>query len=582
MADPFERHVGPVEQAFRENRILFAAALGFSAAMSVLALTTSIYMLEVYDRVLTSRSLETLALLSLLAVGGIFVFSRLDSLRMRLLTRIGLRVAEQLSRAVLRAMIATTTLSGRAQIRYGLRDVDTLRNFIGSPSFAGLLDFPFILVFLAVLMALHWAYFLIVVIGGALLGSLALLGRRFTDPVLARSISQSMQAGAFAEDGLRNADVLEGMGMSATFVERWHRQWIAALKTGTEAADRGSRLTALTKSTRFLIQVVLMGTGALLILGYHATGGVMIGATIIGTRALQPIEVLVSTWKSLTATRLAWKRIDELLDKAPQRDQGMSLPAPDGKLEAIRVGYIASASRRVILTNISFQLQPGECLGIIGPSASGKSTLARLLTGAWPCSSGTVRLDAADIYAWPREELARHIGFLPQDVELFDGTVRENIARMDEGDPEAVVRAARKAGAHEMILSLPKGYDTELGDRGHQLSGGQAQRIGIARALYGEPRLLVLDEPSSNLDTAGEDALLQALSRLKQEGVTVVLIAHRPSTLETADKILVLGNGTVQAFGPRAEIFQRFAKGAAVPRPVPAKEASVAAVNERA
>lgn len=549
----------PVSAAITANRSMLTAAFFLSATMSVLALTTSFYMLEVYDRVLSSRSVDTLLLLTVLAIGGISAFSALDSLRLRLLARLGMRVADRLSAPVLRAMIGATSQSGAINARSGLRDVETVRNFVGSPALAAVMDAPFSLIYLIVLLLLDPLLLLVVIGGGSILICLALVNQRITNPGISRAIGMSMRAQEFADDGLGNADVLEGMGMSATFVARWRQQWINAQRTSTQAGDLDSRLSSASKGVRMMIQVFLLGVGALLILDFHSTGGIMIAASIIGSRALAPIETLVSTWKSVIATRLAWTRIVELLEKAPRRDEGMKLPPPRGQIDVNGVGYASRATGRTILHGITFHLEPGESLGVIGPSGSGKSTLMRLLVGAWPCTAGVVRLDAANIYAWPRAELSPHIGYLPQDVELFAGTVRENIARMSEGDPDAVVRAAILARAHEMILTLPRGYETEVGKGGHQLSGGQSQRIGIARALYGEPCFVVLDEPNSNLDAQGEEALLTTLAELKAKGVTVVLVAHRPAILANVDKMLVLrANGTVDAFGPRGELLQRY------------------------
>lgn len=554
-------------------------ALGFSAAMSILALTTSFYMLQVYDRVLTSRSSDTLLLLTLIAVGALAVFGWLDSLRLRLVQRTALRTADALGKKVLRAMVATASQTGGASIRNGLRDLETVKNFIGSPAVNVILDAPFTIVFIVVLGMLHWALLLIVLGGGALLMGIAFLSQRMTNATLSQSMDLQARTHNFAEDGLRNADVLEGMGMSATFVDRWHAQWVSSMRMNTVAADRDSKLTSMSRSLRLLIQIALLGVGALLILNLQATGGIMIAASIIGSRALAPIDSGVSSYKAFLGARLAWKRLDEILTNAPKRDEGMALPAPKGKLNAISVGYASPQTRKTILASVTFELPAGESMGVIGPSASGKSTLVRLLVGAWPCTAGVVRLDNADIYVWPRSELSKYVGYLPQDVELFSGTVRENIARMADGDPETVVEAARRAGAHEMILALPKGYDTDIGQRGHRLSGGQAQRIGIARALYGDPRLVVLDEPNSNLDGMGEDALIQTLIGLRRDGVTAIVVAHRPSILAAVDKILVLrANGTVEAFGPRAEIMQQFSRrpapqpAAPQPQPAPAPQ----------
>ena len=556
----------PVREALVACRPLFVSAFLFSAAMSLLALTTSFYMLQVYDRVLSSRSEDTLLLLTVIAFVAIAVFAALDSLRMRLLMRIGMRVGDKLSATVLRAMIASASQTGGATLRSGLRDVETIRSFVASPGLAALMDAPFIVVYLLVLVLLDPVFLVIVLVGGGILVAIALANQRMTNPGVTRSIQLSMRAQSFADDGLRNADVLEGMGMSALFVERWRKSWLEGLVVGSEASDRDSRLSSLSRGVRLLIQIALLGAGALLILDFKATGGIMIGASIIGGRALAPIESTVSTWKSIIAMRLAWDRIVKLLAQAPRRDEGMRLPAPGGRIQVANLQYVLPGTRRVILQGIGFELQAGESLGIIGPSASGKSTLVRLLVGAWPCTAGAVRLDGADIYAWPRRELSAHVGYLPQDVELFAGTVRENIARLDEGDPDAVVRAAKRAGAHEMILALPKEYNTDIGDWGHKLSGGQSQRIGIARAVYGEPRYVVLDEPNSNLDGQGEEALVATLIDLKREGVTTVIVAHRPSILRTVDKLLVLkANGTVEAYGPREEVMAKFQRPAPMP-----------------
>jgi PrtD family type I secretion system ABC transporter len=554
-----------VKEAFTANARLLASIFGFSAAMSVLTLTTSFYMLEVYDRVLTSRSQETLILLTLIAVGALVIMGILDSLRLRILMRIGMRIGDSLAARTLRAMVATNSQTGAMTVRSGLRDIDTIRNFVASQGFATLIDMPFALILLVALYFLHPYYLLIVLGGGGILVGLAMLNNRMTGRITVESIGQSMRAHNFAEDGLRNADVLEGMGMSSAFVDRWRKQWIAALRTGSRASDRDARLSAASKAIRLLIQIALMAMGAVLILDYKATGGIMLGATIIGSRAVQPFEQAVGMWKTIIAVRLARGRLTELLLNAPRREEGMLLPAPSGQLQVSSLHYLPQGTRKPILSNINFELAAGEALGIIGPSAAGKSTLARLLVGAWPPSGGVVRLDGANIYAWPRKELSAYIGYLPQDVELFPGTIRDNIARMSEGDPAAVVRAAQLSHAHQMILGLPKGYDTEIGENGFRLSAGQSQRVGLARALYGDPRLVVLDEPNSNLDGPGEEALIQTISDLKKLGVTVIVIAHRPSVLADMDKMLVLqANGSMAAFGSKAEVLAQYSRGPAV------------------
>ena len=551
----------PVEKAIADHRGIFLAATGFGASMSVLALTTSFYMLQLYDRVLPSRSIETLILLSLIAAVALAVFAYLDAARAQLLARSGVLIAMQLSDMVFQSMVSNSAHRG-SMGGTGLRDVETLKSFIGSPGLIALMDAPFGVVFFIALYFLHPIYVVIVALFAVVLIAIAYTGRKLTDPVLTRSLASLSKSQIVCEDGMRNADVLEGMGMTAGYIARWRKGWVDGLTAGMSASDWDTRLAATSRAIRLLLQIVLLATGAVLILNFDATGGIMIAASIIGARAIAPIEGIITAWKSIVSARLGWDRLESLLD-APTRQQGMSLPPPVGKLDVVNAGYVLPA-KRTILANVSFALQPGESLGVIGPSASGKSTLARLLIGAWPCSSGKIRLDSADIYTWPRQELGRFIGYLPQDVELFSGTVRENIARMLDNEASDVVAAAKLANAHEMILGLAEGYDTEIGPGGRRLSGGQSQRVGLARALYGNPKLVVLDEPNANLDRLGEDALIATLANLRQMGVTAIVIAHRPAILASVDKVLVLGGGTVEAFGPRDEVMRNYIRPSAV------------------
>ncbi len=330
-----------------------------------------------------------------------------------------MRTVDALGKKVLRAMIATASQTGGASIRNGLRDLETVKNFIGSPAINVVMDAPFTIVFFLVLAVLHWALLATVIVGGGILIGIAWLSQRLTNASLVQAIDLQSRTHNFSEDGLRNSDVLEGMGMSATFVDRWHSQWSTSMRANTLAADRDSKLTSASRTVRLLIQIALLGLGAFLILNLQATGGIMIASSIIGARALAPIESGVASYKGFIAARLAWMRLEEILNTAPRRDEGMALPAPAGKLSVIRVGYINPLTRKPVLNNVGVELLPGESLGVIGPSASGKSTLVRLLIGAWPCTAGNVRLDGADIYSWPRAELSRHVGYLPQDVELF-------------------------------------------------------------------------------------------------------------------------------------------------------------------
>jgi PrtD family type I secretion system ABC transporter len=552
------RAPAPVYAAFTAYRGDFAVAFGLSGGVSALTLTVTLYMLQVYDRVLASRSKETLLLLTVMAFAGLAALGVFDSLRLRLLMRIGLRISDTLGARVLNAMVTDTALKGDAAYRHGLRDIDNLQQFIGSAAFAALLDAPFLLLFLGVLFYLHWAFFAIVLTGGAILLGIALLGQALTATALTNSMNGLDRAHNFADDGLHNAQVLEGMGMSAPFVERYRKMWRDSLASGIPAADGNIRLSSLSRSVRQLIQIAILGVGALLVLDFAASAGVMIAASILGARALAPIESAASTWRNIVSARAAWNRLESFLAHAPERQEEPDLPAPRGDLQFQKVSYVAPFTRKAIAVNLNFSLKAGESLGIIGPSGSGKSTLVRLLTGAWPATSGTVRLDGANIYTWPRHQIARHVGYLPQNIELFSGTVSDNIARFAEPDPDSVVKAAMLANAHQMILSLPNGYNTEVGAQGHQLSGGERQRIALARALYGDPKLVALDEPNSNLDTAGEEALKATLASLKKLGVTVIVIAHRPIILSEMDKLMALREGAIEAFGPRDEVMKRY------------------------
>lgn len=555
-----------LRSAFFSDRGTLLITVLLSTGMSLLALTTSFYMLQVYDRVLVSRSTETLLLISVIAVIAIAVFGLLDSIRTRILVRYSMRSADALAGRVLRAMIATSSQRGGVSARNGLRDLDTVRGFFSSPGFVALIDAPFLLIYLVVLLCLHAVFLGIVVASAVLLVGLAVLNQKLTKPVVTEAIAEAMAAESFAMDGLQSVDVLEGMGMSSAFVSRWRSKWISSLRLTASGTDRDSKLTSMSKVVRLLAQICLLGAGAILILKFRATGGIMIGASIIGARALAPIEGVVGAWKNVISTRSAWSRLANLLGAAPAREEGMALPTPQGRLSAVNVYYAVPQTRRTVLGNVSFELEQGEALGIIGPSGSGKSTLLRVLSGAWPCSGGVVRLDSSDIHKWPRAQLGPHIGYPPQRAELFSGTIRENIARMEAGDPEMVVRAAVQAHAHEMILALPSGYDTIVGASGHRLSGGETQRIAIARTFYGQPKLILLDEPNANLDGDGERALVQALRTLRSQGVSLVVVAHRPTILDFVDRILVLrANGTVHAFGERDEIARRFSGAPAGP-----------------
>jgi PrtD family type I secretion system ABC transporter len=533
----------------------------FSLAINLLLLVPPLYMLQVFDRVLASRSVETLVVLTVAAIVALLVMAVLDVLRARLLAAAGAALDRGLGPRVLDGLLAQTArLSGGAYLN-GLRDVNTLRTFLGGAGLMALFDAPWLPIFLLVIFLFHPLLGIVALVGAIAMLLLAVLNERLTRKPLERSQVEARRAGRFIDANVRNAEVVNALGMLPAVTQRWAKLNDAALLEQMRANRIGGSLTGWTKFARQFIQLAMLAVGALLVVSQDVTAGVMIAATILLGRALAPVETLIAGWRSLVEAKNAWRRLHELLTANPPPEAGTQLPAPEGKVELEGVAF--RLGDKVILRGISFKLPAGESLGLIGPSASGKSTLARLIVGVWKPAAGVVRLDGADVAAWPRERLGPHLGYLPQDVELFGGTVAENIARLATPDATEVVLAAQRAQVHELILRLPKGYDTEIGDAGQALSPGQRQRIALARALYGKPRLIVLDEPNANLDHEGEEALSRTLEILKADGVTVVIIAHRPSLLRNVDKMLVLNDGAVASFGPRAEVMARVTRQAA-------------------
>jgi PrtD family type I secretion system ABC transporter len=533
----------------------------FSLAINLLLLVPPLYMLQVFDRVLASRSGETLFVLTVAAVLALVVMALLEVVRARLLALAGAAVDRSLGPRVLDGLLAQTArLSGGAYLN-GLRDVNTMRTFLGGAGLTALFDAPWLPIFLLVIFLFHPVLGLVALIGALAMVTLAVLNERLTRKPLERSQAEARRAGRFIDMNVRNAEVVNALGMLPAVTKRWSQLNDAALVEQMRASGIGGALTGWTKFARQAIQLAMLAAGAYLVVNQDATAGVMIAGTVLLGRALAPVEALVAGWRNLVEAKNAWRRLHELLAANPPAEPATELPAPQGHVEVEAVAF--RLGEKVILRGISFKLAAGESLGLIGPSASGKSTLARVLVGVWKPASGVVRLDGADVAAWPRERLGPHLGYLPQDVELFAGTVAENIARLGSPDATEVVLAAQRAHVHDLILRLPRGYDTDIGESGQSLSPGQRQRIALARALYGKPKLVVLDEPNANLDHEGEEALLRALETLKAEGATVVVIAHRPSLLRNVDKMLVLNDGAVASFGPRAEVMARVTRQAA-------------------
>jgi len=481
----------------------------------------------------------------------------LDALRARLLAACGVALERKLGPLVLDGLIAQTARLSGADYLNGLRDVTTIRTFLTGTGIFAVFDAPWLPIFLLLIFVFHPALGAVATAGTLAMIAIAITNERMTRGPLVRVQEEARRGSRFVDATSRNAELVSALGMLPDVTRRWAAANDRMLATQIEASALGGSFSAVTKFTRQVIQTAMLATGAYLVIREHASSGIMLAATIILGRALAPVEMLVAGWRQLVEVRGALARLDRLLADNPPTPAGTELPAPAGALRVEQVAFGLPRVERPIVRGVAFALNPGESLGVIGPTAAGKSTLARLIVGVWKPVSGTVRLDGADVAAWPREQLGAHVGYLPQHVELFSGTVAENIARLGEPDAARVIRAAQRAFAHEMILRLPKGYDTDVGESGGAVSPGQRQRIALARALYGDPRLVVLDEPNGNLDGEGDQALVQSLHRLKQDGVTVVVIAHRPSLLAGVDKLLVLKDGVAEMFGPRAEIMAR-------------------------
>ena len=532
------------------------AAGVFSMLINILGLVPTIYMLQVYDRVLQSRSGMTLLMLTLVIILLYMVQAMLELARSRLLIRIGTGIDLKMNDRVFVASFEQNLKRQMGSAGAALADLTNVRQFMTGSGLFAFFDAPWAPIYLIVIFLLHPWLGVFALVTAAVLCSLAWVTEKVTRAPLTEAGKEGNISAAYATNTLRNAEVIEAMGMLDNLKSRWREKQLRFLQLQNQASDRSASISSVTKSIRIAVQSLVLGLGAWLVIEGKMTPGGMIAGSILLGKTLSPIELAIGAWKQFLTARTAYSRLEKLLEENPVREQNMSLPRPTGHLQVEQVVAKVPGSQQVILQQVSFQAQPGEVVGVIGPSASGKSSLARLLVGVWPSIGGKVRLDGADVYQWNKLELGQAVGYLPQDVELFEGTVAENICRFGPVDPGKVVTAAKMAGVHDMILKFAKGYETEIGEGGSHLSGGQRQRIGLARALYGNPTFVVLDEPNSNLDDSGEAALVQAVLQLKAMGSTVVLISHRHNILAVVDKLLLLVNGTVQAFGPRDKVLQ--------------------------
>jgi PrtD family type I secretion system ABC transporter len=538
-------------------RSFVALAGGVSFLLNIALLAPAIYMLQVFDRVLVSRSVETLVMLAALTLLFLALSYFLDTVRARTLAWVGRSIERTLSPAAVRGALEQSAVGPGHVDTDALRDIAQLRGFLSGSGVLALFDAPWLPVYLLLITLMHPLLGLAAAIGAVALVALGVLTDRMTRERADQALRRSRGSNRLAEKFARNAEVIVGMGMTDAALSRWGKQHDELLSAQHQHVQSASALSALARAIRQVLQVSMLALGAWLVIDMQASPGVMIAATILLSRALQPVEQLISGWRSLLDARGAWRRLGER-GASMLPEPKLQLPVPTGRIEVERLTYALAPTRPPLIRNLNFSIAAGESIGIIGASASGKTTLLRLLLGLRRAHSGCVRLDDADISQWDRSALGTHVGYLPQDIELFAGTVAENIARLGPTlDSDAIVRAAQLAHAHEMILQLPEGYETQIGEGGAVLSGGQRQRIALARALFGQPRLVILDEPNANLDGVGEAALLAALADLKARGVTVILVTHSARLMAAFDKLLLLKQGALEMFGPTAAVLAR-------------------------
>ena len=580
-----------LQGALTELRPYFRRAVALTLISGLLSLLPTVYMLQVYDRVVNSANLSTLWMLTAMVLVAYAVMEVLEWVRGELMQQAGRRLDTRLRQRLFQAVFdgnLRRNLIGGGQV---FNDLKMLREFLYNPGFLAFMDAPLSLVVLVIVFLISPILGSIALLGGIIQLVFSILTERRTQKPLMEANRHNTAAQQYVSTSLRNSEVIQSMGMMQGIQDRWIKNQQNFLNLQAEASEHAGSLAASAKAVQLVQQSALMGVGSWLMMSgdMGANASLIIVASVLGGKAVQPIIQLISNWKAVVAARSARDRIEGLLAEVPAPQPRMPLPAPKGQLSVENVTASPPGAPAQVLRNVSFGVRPGECLAVVGPSGAGKTCLARALMGLWPTSSGKVRLDGSDVYSWNKRELGPHLGYLPQGVELFDGTVAENIARFGEVDMEKVEAAAELAGLQTLIAELPKGYDTRIGDDGGFLSGGQRQRVALARAVYGEPRFVVLDEPNSSLDEAGDAALFRLLKALKERGVTVVVITHRINLLELADRMLVLVDGGVTAFGPRDEVLEALHKAraqqqtvAAAPRSGPTPLALAAAPGRTA
>jgi ATP-binding cassette subfamily C protein len=562
----------------QQGRKAFVSGLAYAAILSavinVLQLTVPLFMLQVHDRVVNSQSTDTLLMLIIVAAFGLAIYCVLDYIRALTYQVMASKLVRKLNLPVLQAAVSASVTQGVSQSGQAIRELNDIRSFIVGNAISVPLEALWAPIFLAVLFSLHWLYGLVALISAIIIVFLSLISDFLTRRVMKRANEASMRNISEISGTLRHAEAIEAMGMLPALAHRWRRSQLRTQDFLDIAARRSRALASVTRTCRYLMQIATLSVGAILVINQEVSVGSMVASSIIMGRMLLPFDSMVDGWRQWVLAINAWKNVLDLLENQAPRRESKPIPRSQGDLVVDRLVYVPPGFDVPVLKGVSFTLAPGEVLGIVGPSAAGKSTLARLLLGVTKPTTGGVYLDGNNAYLWERGSFGDMVGYLPQSVSLLEGTIRDNIARMREADPQRVLEAARLADVHEMIGRLPLGYDTQLGDGGYVLSGGQRQRIGLARALYGRPRLIVLDEPNANLDTDGERALIRAIEALRADGAIVVLIAHRPSIMQAADKLMVLQDGKISQFGPRNSIAGMITPGERTVTPVTALRGS--------
>lgn len=544
-----------LERALLLCKGAFLSAAGFSMIINILMLVPSLYMLQIYDRVVATGNQSTLVMLTLIIVLLFCTMGILEWVRSQILVRVSTRLETLLNNRVFGIAYKQSLYAGGQRVMYqAMDDLTSLRQFLTGNGLFAFFDAPWMPIYIALLFVFHPWYGWFAVLTSLILIAIAVVNEMVTASMLEEANKVAISGRTQVNRNFRNAEVIEAMGMLQNIRERWALNANQVLILQSQVSSRAGLISAISKITRLTTQSLILGLGAYLVIEREISPGVMIAGSILLGRASAPIDMIIGSWKGFINARAQYHRLQEVLLRVPADAEKMPLPRPLGKIQLEKAFVVPPGAKLPVVRDLSLTIEPGDIVGVLGSSGAGKSTLLRALMGVWPAQSGAIRLDGVDVFAWDRTELGPYIGYLPQDIELFEGSISENIARFGEIDPEKVVAAAKMAGVHELILRLPEGYDTVIGSAGGMLSGGQRQRIGLARALYDNPVLVVLDEPNSNLDEQGEQALNFALHCLKQNGVTVIVVTHRSSILSQVDKLLILDVGTLVVYGPRDQV----------------------------